>query len=65
MSTVLWPFFHHGELQNLVQHKAYCKGCVSFYITQAKVLKDDNQIEYDPVVRIVKDGEQFAKGKQA
>ena len=65
MFKVLWPFFRCGELQNLVHHKAYCKGCVSSHITQAKALEQDDQMEYDLAARIVKDSEQFAKGKWA
>jgi hypothetical protein len=45
----LWPFFHCGELQNSVHHKAYCNGCVS-YLIQANLMEQLEDL--DPVAAV-------------
>ena len=47
----LWPFFHHGELQNSVHHKAYCKGCVIYHLIQANLV--EQQEDLDPAAAIL------------
>ena len=47
-SKMLWPFFHHEQLQNSVHCKAYCKGCVSYHFIQAKALEEADDFDcYD------------------
>ena len=53
----LWPYFHHGKLQNSVRHKAYCKGCVAYHMIQAKLL--DSLEDLDPVAAILAENSQF------
>ena len=59
----LWPFFHSRQLQNSVHYKAYCKGCVSYHLVQAKVLKEVDDLDsLDPTKKLFKDREHFAAG---
>lgn len=63
LSKTLWPFIHHGQLQNSVHYKAYCKGCVSYYPVQAKVLKEVDDLNFlNPTEKLLKNREDFVAG---
>ena len=59
----LWPFFHHGQLQNSVHYKAYCNGCVSYHLIQEKALKEADDFDFlDPTEKLLKDKKDFEAG---
>jgi hypothetical protein len=57
----LWPFFHRGELQNSVHHKAYCKGCVAYHLIQANLVEQLEDL--DPAAAILAEHTQFEAGE--
>ena len=57
----LWPFFHHGELQNSVHHKAYCKDCVAYHLMWANLVEQLEDL--DPATAILAKNAQFATGE--
>ena len=62
-SKTLWPFFHCGQLQNSVHYKAYCKGCVSYHLIQAKALEEVDDFDFlDPTEKLLKDKKDFKVG---
>ena len=62
-SKTLWSFFHCGQLQNSVHCKAYCKGCVSYHLIQAKALKEADDFDFlDLAKKLLKDKKDFEAG---
>ena len=57
----LWPYFHCGELQNSVHHKAYCKGCVSYHLMQAQLLEELEDL--DSAATILAENSWFKAGE--
>jgi hypothetical protein len=57
----LWPFFHRGELQNSVHHKAYCKGCVAYHLMWANLVEQLEDL--DPAAAILAENVRFAAGE--
>jgi hypothetical protein len=57
----LWPFFHRGELQNSVHHKAYCKGCVAYHLMRANLVEQLEDL--DPAAAILAENARFAAGE--
>ena len=57
----LWPFFHCGKLQNSVNHKAYCKGCVTYHLIQANLTEQLEDL--NPAAAILAENAQFAAGE--
>ena len=58
----LWSFFHRGEKQNTSHYKAYCKGCVHHYVTEAKLRDQSDDSELDATASVVKEKSQFDAG---
>ena len=60
--NLLWSCFHCREKQNTSHYKAYCKGCVHHYTTEAKLHDQSGDSELDDSASVVKGKSQFDAG---
>ena len=58
----LWLFFYCGEKQNTSHYKAYCKGCVKYYMSTAKLWDQSDNSALDAAACLVKEKNQFNTG---
>jgi hypothetical protein len=57
----LWKFFHCGLAQNTAHKKAFCKGCVDYYLLQASLNAEISE-ELDPAAILQAEQKSFDDG---